>query len=276
MMNPVLEIARPAVATSIQDRGRYGHRAAGLARAGAMDRAALDAANLLAGAPPGSAAIEFGPGPFAIRILASTTIAFAGAFREKAPWWETIAAKEGQAFGVRSARDGNWSYLAIAGGVAAPVVAGSRSTNLREGIGGLLEKGDPVSPQDAPIDPQQANPLAMQGPVRIFGELPGIWKVSTRIDRMGYQLARRGDSQDLPGSKLKPGPPDAWSEPVLPGCIQIYPSGLPVVLMAEGSTVGGYRVAAVVVSEDLRLVAQATPGRRLDFTQSGEESTFRS
>jgi allophanate hydrolase subunit 2 len=265
-VKPVLEIVRPAVATTIQDRGRYGHRSAGLARSGAMDQGSLDASNQLAGAPQGSAAVEFGPGPAEIRILQRTTIAFAGAKRAGAPWWETIEAKEGQTFSLENPSDGNWSYLAVEGGVDSPLVAGSRSTNLREGIGSLLQRGAFIVSQDEPIQPQTVNPLLMQGPVRVFGELPGRWKVSTRIDRMGYQLE---------GSISEPLAQDAWSEPVLPGCIQIYPAGLPVVLMVEGSTVGGYKVGAVVHSHDLRLVAQARSGKRLDFTHASEETTFR-
>lgn len=257
-MKPVLEVVRPAVATTIQDRGRYGHRSAGLARSGAMDQESLDAANQLAGAPQGSAAVEVGPGPAEIRILQTTTIAFAGAKRAGAPWWETIEAKEGQMFSLKNPFDGNWSYLAVAGGVEAPVVAGSRSTNLREGIGNLIQSGFRISPAANAENPTDAARLDMQGTIRVFGDLAGTWSVSTRIDRMGYQLK---------GSTLPPGPPDAWSEPVLPGCVQIYPSGMPVVLMAEGSTVGGYKVVVVVHSEDLRFVAQARPGTKLDLKE---------
>ena len=258
-MNPVLRIIRPAVATSIQDQGRFGRRATGFARSGAMDPTSLEVANLLAGAHRDSAGLEFGPGPFEFEALASCTIAFGGAHREGAPWWETIEAEPGMQFSLSGPRDGNWSYLAAAGGIAEPITAGSRSMNLREGIGRLLAQGEVISFEGTPGPPQHVEPLVMRGQVRIFGNLPGKWRVSTRIDRMGYQLE---------GPALVPGPADELSEPVLPGCIQVYPSGLPVVLMAEGSTVGGYQVAAVVHSDDLRMVAQSRSGDNLDFIEA--------
>ncbi|MBW3588747.1 MAG: hypothetical protein KY429_04955 [Actinobacteria bacterium] len=257
-MNASLKIIRPAVATSIQDQGRFGSRAAGFSRSGAMDPASLETANLLAGAAADSAGLELGPGPFEVEIQRTCLIAFGGAIRDGAPWWETIEARAGMKFSLSGPLDGNWSYLSIGGGVAAQVIHGSRSTNLREGIGNPITTGDLISPAADPRTPAPAGPPPMKGPVRIFGSLPGEWRVSNRIDRMGYQLE---------GSMLASGPGAEWSEPVLPGCIQLYPSGLPVVLMAEGSTVGGYRVVAVVHSADLRLISQSRPGERVDFIE---------
>ncbi|MGH2811806.1 MAG: hypothetical protein ACRDI1_03715, partial [Actinomycetota bacterium] len=59
----MIRLLRPAVATSIQDQGRFGHRAKGFARSGAMDPQSLRLANLAAGAPVTAAGLEFGPGP---------------------------------------------------------------------------------------------------------------------------------------------------------------------------------------------------------------------
>lgn len=257
-MNAALKITRPAVATSIQDQGRFGRRAAGFSRSGAMDPASLEIANLLAGAPADAAGLEFGPGPFEVEIQRTCLIAFGGAMREGAPWWEAIEARAGMKFSLSGPLDGNWSYLCIGAGVAAQMIHGSRSTNLREGLGSPITEGELISAAADPRTPTLAEPPRMKGPIRIFGSLPGKWRVSNRIDRMGYQLE---------GSTLAPGPGAEWSEPVLPGCIQLYPSGLPVILMAEGSTVGGYRVAAVVHSADLRLISQSRPGERVDFIE---------
>lgn len=257
-MNAFLKIMRPAVATSIQDQGRFGSRAAGFSRSGAMDPASLEIANLLAGAAADAAGLEFGPGPFEVEIQKTCVIAFGGAMREGAPWWETIEARAGTRFRLPGPLDGNWSYLSIGGGVAGQIIHGSRSTNLREGIGNPITEGELISAAEDPLPPTPAGPPRMKGPVRIFGSLPGKWRVSNRIDRMGYQLE---------GDMLASGPGAEWSEPVLPGCIQLYPSGLPVVLMAEGSTVGGYRVVAVVHSADLRLISQCRPGERVDFIE---------
>lgn len=252
----MIRILRPAVAASIQDRGRFGHRWEGYSRSGAMDPLSVAAANRLAGADPAAAAAEFGPGPCVLEATRTGTIAFGGARREGAPWWKTIEVEAGQTFELSPPRDGVWSYLAIEGGVEAPVVLGSRSTQVREGIGRWIEAGDLLEASTSHTSPEPAEPPPMAGEIRLFGTLPGEWRVGTRIDRMGYQL----DGQALPGGRS-----DEWSESLLPGCVQLPPSGIPIVLMAEGPTVGGYKVVAVVHSEDLRLVAQTPIGGPLRF-----------
>lgn len=253
----MIRIITSAVATSIQDQGRFGHRMEGFCRSGAMDRACLAAANRLAGAAPNAAGIEFGPGPFSIEITSPGTLAFTGARRQGAPWWQTLEARPGDRFQLGSPADGMWSYLAVGGGVAAPVFMGSRSTSVREGIGEWLEPGVQVRTEDEPITPGRVEPLPMTGPVRVFGDFSGRWRVGRRMDRMGYVL----EGRTLEGSRA-----DLSSEPLMPGCIQVPPDGTPIVLMAECPTVGGYTLGGVVHSEDLRLVAQRGPGMGVTFT----------
>lgn len=227
-----------------------------------MDPQSLAAVNRICGATNEAAGVEFGPGPMDIEILAACTIALGGARRDGAPWWRGLEVAPGSRFELSPPRDGVWSYLAMRGGIEAPIVMGSRSTNVREGIGRWLEQGDEIFPSsDFSEANTAAGPPPMGGPIRIHGDLPGAWKIGNRLDRMGYQLE---------GPRLPAGPPDEWSEPVLPGCVQVLPSGLPVVLMPEGSTVGGYKVAAVIHSDDLRLVAQARIGQPLRFVPASQ------
>ncbi|MGQ0679545.1 MAG: biotin-dependent carboxyltransferase family protein [Actinomycetota bacterium] len=258
----MIRILTPAIASSVQDQGRLGHRMLGFSRSGAMDRASLASANRLAGADRGSAGVEFGPGPMAIEVVAAGTLAFAGARRSGAPWWQTLTVAPGDRFRLGGPLNGMWSYLAVAGGLAAPVVLGSRSTTVAEGIGSWLAPGDLLEPGDDTVPPEPAPPLPMEGPIRIFGLLSGVsagglsggWTVGSRVDRMGYVLE---------GRKIAGGRSDLTSEPLMPGCIQIPPGGSPIVLMAECPTVGGYTLGGIIHSEDLRLLAQAPPGRQI-------------
>jgi allophanate hydrolase subunit 2 len=254
----VIRILTPSIATSIQDQGRFGYRMRGICRSGAMDPASLAAANRLAGAAWRSAGIEFGPGPFAFEVTSHGTLAFAGARRTGAPWWRTLDVDPGDRFELGSPPEGMWSYLAIGGGVEAPVLMGSRSTSVREGIGAWLEAGAVADPGAYVAAPSEVEPLPMSGEVRVFGELAGQWTVGERVDRMGYQLE---------GRKMEGGRADLSSEPLLPGCVQVPPSGSPIVLMAECPTVGGYTIGGIVHSEDLRLVAQTPPGANLTFVK---------
>lgn len=243
----LIALLKVAVATSIQDRGRYGHLAQGISISGAMDVASLDATNAIAGAIPGSAGVEFGPGPLRIEVQRSGTIAFGGAPRRGAPWWQTLAVRPGQTFELSPPQSGVWSYLCVEGGVSAPLHMGSRSTTVREGIGSWLTVGSHVIAGHEETEPSVPQPPPMRGEIRIFGEFSGAFTVGERVDRMGYML--RGGSFAVYDANDR-------SEPLLPGCVQVTPSGDAIALMAEAPTVGGYRVEGIIHSADLRLLAQ--------------------
>lgn len=254
----MIRVTRASVASSVQDQGRTGYRALGHARSGAMDPLSLLLTNRCAGAAPDAAGIELGPGPCAIETARDGVIAFGGARRDGAPWWQTITVRSGERFDVSAPRDGVWSYVCVRGGIDAPVTYGSRSTCVREGIGAWIAPGDAFDAGTDDAEPAAVEPPPMSGNVRIFGSLRGSWRVGTRADRMGYSLD---------GEPLTSGAASEWSEPLLPGFIQVPPGGAPIVLMAEGPTVGGYPVAAIVHSEDLRLVAQTRAGSAIVFVE---------
>lgn len=257
----MIRFTKAPVATSVQDQGRFGLRHLGLCRSGAMDPISARLANRLAGARDEDAVIEMGPGSCEMEVTAAGTISFGGASRDGAPWWRTIDVAPGDRFRLSQPIDGLWSYLAMAGGVDSPVIAGSRSTCVREGIGGWINPGDTLFPRRLPLQnslrgTHVTTPPEMTGPIRVFGDLGSGWSVGTRIDRMGYALE---------GPARKAGAEMEWSEPIPVGAVQITPSGGLFVMMAEGSTVGGYELAAVVHSDDLRLLAQSKPGTALEF-----------
>jgi allophanate hydrolase len=58
---------------------------------------------------------------------------------------------------------------------------------------------------------------------------------------------------------------DIVSDGVLSGSIQVPANGLPIVLLADGQTVGGYPKIGTVVSADLPRLAHARPGSLLRF-----------
>jgi len=49
------------------------------------------------------------------------------------------------------------------------------------------------------------------------------------------------------------------------GAVQLPPSGQPIVLLPDHATVGGYPVAAVVISADLGQLGQCVPGEEVLF-----------
>lgn len=129
-------------------------------------------------------------------------------------------------------------YLAISGGIAVEPELGSRSRDVLSGIGPALLK-----PGEWFDDP--AHQLSVR------------WTVTAESNRVGLRLdgipLRRKEDGELP------------SEGVLTGAIQVPPSGLPVVFLADHPTTGGYPVIGVVVPNALPALAQARPGTTVRF-----------
>lgn len=261
----------PPFAT-VQDRGRWEYRSIAVPPSGAMDPAALERANHLAGNAPGAAAIEWGIGAGRLRLSPALDAAVAGA--------HVIARRERDELIVESFRAGAWAYVAVAGGVDVPEVLGSRSTCLPGRFGGLegrlLRTGDVLKTGSAPAGRariatapdatrQEGTPfrvlpgpdLAVVGTALWEDFLEAEWTVSRAVSRAGYRL----DGPALPFEAA----PELPSVPVCPGTVQLPPGGRPIVLMPDGPTVGGYPRIAVLISSELGRFAQRRPGERVRF-----------
>jgi allophanate hydrolase subunit 2 len=81
--------------------------------------------------------------------------------------------------------------------------------------------------------------------------------ITPQSNRMGYRLegavlAHRGAAEML-------------SEGMVVGGIQVPPSGQPILLMADCQTTGGYPTIANVITADLPIAGQLTPGNWIAF-----------
>ncbi|MFE5776502.1 carboxyltransferase domain-containing protein [Brachybacterium sp. NPDC056505] len=91
------------------------------------------------------------------------------------------------------------------------------------------------------------------------------WVVGGHSDRVGARL--EAADGDAPMRRVRT--EELASEGLVPGAIQLPPSGLPVVFLADHPVTGGYPVIAVVDEADLPLLAQLPPGTSLRFAPSG-------
>ena len=280
-----LIVERAGPATSVQDFGRTGMQRYGLGTAGAMDRLSLCAANALAGNAPDAPAVEVGPltAHFAA-AGGALRVALCGAARAAAiagrplAMNETAVIEDGETLTLGVTRDGSFTYLAIEGAIAAAPVMGSLSTHARLGLGSPyprpLMAGDvlPVAPA-RPRDGERriAVPWPRPGAIRV---VPGPqadyfdaaatalffateWRVSAVSDRMGYRL-------DGPAIAHARGH-NIVSDGIAAGAIQVPGSGLPLVLLADRGTTGGYPKIATVITADLGAMAQTPVGRPVRF-----------
>ena len=83
------------------------------------------------------------------------------------------------------------------------------------------------------------------------------YEITPQADRMGYRL--KG-----PKVEHKSGA-DILTDATPPGSIQVPGDGMPILLLADGQTTGGYPKIATVISVDQDLLAQARPGDKVRF-----------
>ncbi|MEY9586773.1 biotin-dependent carboxyltransferase family protein [Sinorhizobium fredii] len=296
----MIEVLQTGPLNTVQDLGRFGFRNAGVTSSGAMDRLALSVGNLLVGNDKGEAALEVQTFPFRLRFDRDTTVAITGADcdarldgRRLPPWW-AIAVSADQVLELDTPRRSARAYLSFAGGIDVSPVMGSRSTSLRGGFGGLegrfLAANDRLDiggagtfalpPHGFGAKPPEAA-LAEHFPTSDDGTLlvraipageyalfgaeaerfwTQTWKISSQSDRTGYRLS--GEPIRLAS------PVELRSHGVVPGVVQMPPSGEPIVQMSDANTAGGYPKIAGVIDVDLWRLGQARIGGRIRFVQS--------
>jgi allophanate hydrolase len=85
------------------------------------------------------------------------------------------------------------------------------------------------------------------------------WQATPAQDRMGLRL----EGEALAHTSADAA--DIVSDGVTPGVIQVPANGQPIVLLADGQTVGGYPKIATVITADLPRLAHLRPGTRVRF-----------
>ncbi len=293
-MRASLRVINPGLSTTVQDRGRPGYQRQGIPVSGALDAEALAAANVVVGNAPGTAGLEcLYQGPLLEVEAQSVRVAVAGAgaaldvtlpgetAKRRVPMLQSVSVSRGARVQVVVSGSGVSSYLALTGGIDVPPVLGSCSTYVRALLGGLkgraLRAGDlvPLKRDTAPDGPEmQLNGVAFPLPrlVRVvLGPqddhftaeslqtfLAGTYAVSPASDRMGLRLT---------GAKLiHTHGYNIVSDGIAPGSIQVPGDGLPIVLLADRQTTGGYPKIATVASADLAALGRVGPGAEVRFT----------
>lgn len=304
----MIEILSCAALTSVQDLGRYGLRKLGVTVAGAMDKLALAVGNALLGNPLNSAGVEITICPFRVRFRKETTIALTGADclatldgDPVLPWW-TRRARSGQVLTLRIPVHGSRAYLTVGGGLDVPVVMGSRCTDLKANFGGYhgraLRKGDILNilPNSAkatakavdmiedfgvepPASALPAEELMKNLPAEViavrvlpgaeYGRFPDCalelfwktnWVITQNSNRVGYKFI---GPPILPSTDV-----EVFSHGLVPGVIQIPPSGQPMIQMVDCNSSGGYPNIGTVIEADYWRLAQARLSGAIRFVKT--------
>lgn len=284
---PAITVIRAGMLTTVQDVGRWGRQHFGVPVAGPMDWYSHRLANRLVGNTDESAALEItllGP---ELTADADVVCAVAGASFELAangavlPLHASFTLPRGHRLTLRARGAGARATLAVRGGLEVPAVFGSRATSLISDVGPFggraLRAGDvlplgrpsmstrpPGRPLEMPLG--GARLRVLWGPhddrftpdaVRALHD--SRYTVTPDSNRMGYRLD---------GAALATNPSglgDMLSDATPIGSLQVLPSGLPILLMADRQTTGGYPKIATVISADLPLAGQLAPGDWIEF-----------
>ncbi len=292
-------VHRPGFFTTLQDAGRWGYQRYGVPVAGAMDLASHRLANQLVANAPWAATLEVtlvGP---ELAFEEPTTFAVTGAEFNVQLGEEPIetntcyVGRAGQRLGFGDRQAGARAYVAVAGGFESPHVFGSRSTHVPSGMGGMcgralrandrLDVGEVGAPSArAGARRPGVTPLPRDGArVRVIvGAQAGLlgreqvqlfeqarYRITPESDRMGYRLE---------GRRLKtPADLSPISSAVALGTVQVPPSGLPIVLLADHQTTGGYLQIATVISADISVVGQLMASNWIEFEACTQAEALR-
>ncbi|TFD02959.1 5-oxoprolinase/urea amidolyase family protein [Cryobacterium sandaracinum] len=285
-----IRVLSPGAQTTVQDLGRPGYADQGVTASGALDRGALRRANRVVGNPATAAVLENALGGLSLTALADQVLAVTGAVlpltvtdaagrHRELPMDSAVSLFAGQTLSLGAPRSGARSYLAFRGGIDVDPVLGSRSTDTLSGIGpapltsGTVLRMLPPAPGSAVHHPETPPPAPAE--VTVLRFVPGPradwfepasvdrfgdaeWTVTHQSNRIGLRLAGEPLARSRPG--------ELASEGTARGAIQVPPSGLPVLFLADHPVTGGYPVIGVVLAEDLDLAAQLPTGARIRFT----------
>src|SRR6266480_3805413 len=288
---------RAGFLTSVQDLGRTGFREFGISTSGALDSFALRVANLLVDNDEGAAGLETTLGGLQLRFDDERIVAWCGGEFDvhigstALPAGHTAFLRAGEELKFDHPQTGCRCWLAVSGGIDVPLVLGSRSTDLRASFAGFegraLRDGDairlgarPESPIPATIEispwsaPKPWSQTAGSAPLLRFVRgadwarfnastlqrfTSESFVVSPDSDRMGVRL----DGPELQRENNV----DLISEAVVPGTIQVPPSGQPILLLGDCQTIAGYPKIAHVITVDLGIAAQLRAGDSVRFSE---------
>lgn len=276
-----IEVLQPGLFSSIQDRGRTGFRSFGVPVGGAMDSIAAGMANLLLKNEPEAALLEITLQGPKLKFSEPAVIAITGA--DLSPNLDgrklennrvyKVEREQTLVFGRRNS--GFRAYLGIKSGFQTEVVLGSRSWSPGVTQGSRLEKGAKL-----PFLSSEENVIQSYSSVRpdehitsaVVEAYPGpefeflkasekealqkrYFSAAKESNRMGIQF------QEKIENKLEP----VLTGPVIPGTVQLTPSGTLIALMRDGQTTGGYPRILQLTGAGINTLAQKLPGEKLQI-----------
>ncbi|WP_145597151.1 5-oxoprolinase subunit C family protein [Candidatus Pelagibacter sp. FZCC0015] len=301
MSSNYLDIIRPGINTTFQDKGRDHLYHIGIPFSGAMDNRNYLIANKLVNNNLDSAVIEFAyQGPHIKYSGEKINFAITGdvifSIKKKdteieGKCYESYQIENGDEINIISTNKSVYGYLALGGKFDLKFQWNSYSINTKANIGSndgkKLDLGQRInlkkinSNKDIKktnyINTKIENIRVIKGTnfdyfseegKKIFYEKE--FTVSKLSDRMGMRL-EGPKIENIVNTNIK-------SEGLIKGVIQVPADGNPIIMLSDHGTIGGYPKIGVVASVDYDRLVQMSPGSKIKFKEinlSDAETLFK-
>ena len=273
----MIKIMQPGLFSTIQDNGRDGYRNIGIPCSGFMDKESANAANTIVGNHKNESLIEFTlKGPVLLFNNSYSISITGGDFTplingHKVEMYFPLKVKLGDTLELSHTKNGARGYLAIRGGIKSENIFGSKSFSKSITNTSVLEKGDEIFISSniltKPIKKHnfkytQNNLLnVFKGPEFNLLSKDTIAQIFQSDFILGVNNRMAYNIKD----KIKSGLSSIISSPVLPGTIQLTPSGNIIILHRECQTSGGYSRILQLDKNSLNCLSQLSVGQKTNF-----------
>ncbi len=260
-----LVVVRVLGLVTVQDLGRPGRMHEAVPPGGALVPELVVAANRAVGNPDGAPALEiFG------RLVVRAEVAVATSAASLRAADELVIASEPRRV----------AYLAVRGGIDAPLVLGGRGALLGAGLGAPLRAGDRIAPagdranaeaagdrvvREAAVDRVRVDAnadfatydAAAGDRIRVIAGPDAAAFAPDALARLVSAPYRLLAASDRVGTRLAgPALPRVagyaeTSRPMVRGALEVPRDGMPIVLGPDHPTTGGYPILAVIAHADL-------------------------
>ncbi|CAO4146200.1 urea carboxylase [Methylorubrum extorquens] len=291
-----IEVLLPGAQSSLQELpGRLGLWEVGVPPSGPMDARSFAQANALVGNGQDTCALELTVSGPTLRFHTDARVALAGAAMrltldgERRPHGQAFSVKAGQTLAIGAIEGpGQRAYLALRGGLAAPVVLGSRATFALGAFGGhatgVLKAGDVLHLGDVPevaAAPPEPAPLTQDWEIGVvYGPhgAPDFFQEADVADlfsasyEVHFNSARTGVRLIGPtprwartdGGEAGLHPSNLHDNAYAVGAID-FTGDMPILLGPDGPSLGGFVCPAVIARDELWKMGQLRPGDTVRF-----------
>lgn len=274
----MIKVIQPGLFTTIQDGGRHGYRNIGIPTSGFMDQESAWAANKIVDNDREESLIEITlKGPTLLFNNNCTISITGGDFNPlingmPIKMYESINVKLGDTLKINNTKNGARCYLAISGGIDVKSIFGSKSflSNITESY--YLRKGDEIKISDNSnnkILKKNKLKFKLNRSMDVF-KGPEFDLLSIKVKNILFEneFTIRSNSRMAYNldEKAQIGIKSIISSPVMPGSVQLTPSGKIIILHRDCQTIGGYPRILQLDTNSLNNLSQLKSNDKIKFS----------